>query len=982
MDSLREFILDRVGPKDYYSAIFPDAKWRGDRDTDVFCPFHEDERPGGTASLSLNPQTGAFFCHSCEAKGTTIVSFQAQYSDATSKEALTEVYNQHIRPIITERVSRRLRRALRDTPTALRFLRKKRMLQPETMKRFELGFDGARISIPIRNQFGLLINIRLYDPLASGKTGGRKMLNYKRDGEERSFGSPPVLFPFSALASKGSQVLICEGEWDAILLNQLGMPTITGTSGASSWPSEYSRMLAGRDVVLVFDNDEAGTSGAELVTAALRDIATSIRVLPIPKRVGKDVTDWVRNDQHMRSKKAWVQAIAKLKPIVTSELVGSPEDGALVEVGLSEASDSKYYGRPIRVKAMVTGKDVAPYILPREFRVTCNKAELCDGCPLESSTGSTMFRLSPQDPRVLQLVDAPEGQVNRILLRLVGIPKSRCIAKVEVIETFNLEQLIMIPTLDSGATHYVMRSAYLVGHGTLPNRSYRFEGVTVPHPRDQHATHLFSGIQPVQDDVGTFRMNPALRNKLRKFQPRTKSLLSHFMRLADWQSRNITRIKERPDMHTSVDLCFHSVASFMFNNETVDRGMLDVLVIGDTRCGKGYVSERLSKWYGLGEMASGENCSFAGLVGGLQQVSRRWIVTWGIIPINNGRLVIIDEASSMGEAEIGHMSRIRSEGVAEISKILREQTPANTRLIWLSNPRSGRPIMTYNAGVEAVKELMGNNEDISRFDFAMTVASNEVPSEIINAPDTSDRSDLSLYPRELGRKLVLWAWSRQPDQVIFSKGATNLIIAKSIEFGQQYSATIPLVQAENIRIKLAKVSAAVAARVFSTDRTGIKLLVKSTHVKFTCEFLNTLYSKSSMSYDVFSQSAKAAASIASPKRLERVFRTLGSDREACTTGLLELHNITPDNLADYAGDVVGAKGLIGDLVKARCLSRAEETFGYVKAPPFTEWLKQQKGADKWSEGVRSSRKSEPASQPSSRRQGRRSRRKRSRDSST
>jgi hypothetical protein len=409
-------------------------------------------------------------------------------------------------------------------------------------------------------------------------------------------------------------------------------------------------------------------------------------------------------------------------------------------------------------------------------------------------------------------------------------------------------------------------------------------------------------------------------------------------------------------MHIAVDLVFHSVDSFIFNHELVSRGMLDVLILGDTRCGKGYVTERLTRYYGLGDIASGENCSFAGLVGGLQQIGKRWMVTWGILPLNHRRLVVIDEMSSMSEEELGHMSRVRSEGVAEISKIIKEVTPANTRLIWLANCRSGRPIMTYNTGVEAVKELVGNNEDISRFDFVTTVAADEVPSEIINIlSHREDVKDAHRFSRFLCRSLVLWAWSRRSEDIRFTRQATRRIIRESIKFGRQYSSAIPLVQAENIRVKLAKVAAAVAARVFSTDPTGEMLIVNSEHVHFACSFLRMLYSKPSLAYDLFSRSDRTSFIRMDENKLIILFKNMGRDQHDCILGLLDLHRITPDNLADYVGDVVLAKSLISDLVRMRCISRDPTGNWYIKNPRFITWLRNERSSHEKSKETSRSR---------------------------
>ncbi len=285
------------------------------------------------------------------------------------------------------------------------------------------------------------------------------------------------------------------------------------------------------------------------------------------------------------------------------------------------------------------------------------------------------------------------------------------------------------------------------------------------------------------------------------------------------------------------------------------------------------------------------------------------------------------------------MSRVRSEGVAEISKIVRESTQACTRLLWLSNTRDGRSIMEQNCGVMAIKQLVGANEDISRFDFAITVATNEVPSDIINTVNVDRMDDGDKYPQDLCRSLVLWAWSRRPEQVRFSKLAVDEIIREAIEFGSRYSSKIPLVQAENIRVKIAKLAAAVAARTFSTDDTGELVLIEPTHVQAACQFLRLIYEKPSMAYDVFSQTAISTATIANPDPINDIFKDIGDHREAVIDGLLEVHRVTTDNLTDYIGDPLHAKTVIGELVKIRCLTRIEGGNWYLKNPAFTEWLR-------------------------------------------
>ena len=658
----------------------------------------------------------------------------------------------------------------------------------------------------------------------------------------------------------------------------------------------------------------------------------------------KDVTDWMIAVPAMRTPSAWVDHAAKAKNVVDNP-ESFVERAPTQQVPLDQASRAEYYGKRISVDALVTGKDTAPYVLPKTYRVTCSKQ--CDDCPLaESNQQMREKKLEVSDPQVLELIDIDKNRLQRALLTIAGMPaKPACKSKCQVIETFNVEQLLMIPTLDSKSSQYVMRPSYYVGHGLHTNRSYRFEGTTTADPQDQHATHLFDKARPVQDEIETFELTSEMKTKLARFKVKgeltARSVMRHINSIAEWQSRNITRIRERYDLHIAVDLVFHSVASLTFNGESIKRGMLDVLILGDTRCGKGYVTEGLTKYYGLGEVASGENCSFAGLVGGCESIGKRFIVKWGLIPLNNGRLVVIDEASSLAENDFGRMSRVRSEGVAEISKIVREQTVANTRLIWLSNPRSGRPIMSYNAGVMAIKELVGANEDISRFDFAVTVASNEVQSSVINTVSHNETFDAAKYPRDMCRALVLWAWSRAPESITFTEDATRAVIDNAITFGTTYNSSIPLVQAENIRVKIAKISAAVAARVFSTDETSEKLVIHRAHVEAACQFMRQCYSKSSMGYDTYSVSANEKMVIHDTQRLSDLFNQVGDARHQAVIGLLTLHQVTAEALSDYTGDMVASKTLLGDLVQLGCVSRYEKGSWYMKSQAFAAWLREQ-----------------------------------------
>lgn len=960
--SLITHVIEHAKPVDYYQWIFPNESIRSGENR-VRSPFSDDKTP----SLMLDGTTGRWnnMCGGKDAHygGKSIVSFHAALNDTKQAIAAREIYDNFIHPTIPKQRVRRWTRVMRQTPSIKKYIESKRLITVKFAASMGLGWDGERITMPVDNEFGIIVNAKRYDPAAKQKSTASfkvaKMLQYsdkkKRymaDGKtERKFGSPAMPYPFSSfkVAKHEGYIVVCEGEWDALFLCFLGIPAITSTNGSKSWPKQYNHMFRGLHVIIAYDNDAAGVMHKKkFVLPNLMKYAKSIKDLKIPKikmkngKVSKDVLDWAFTKKHMRRKEAWLNQFENKATLIIENDDKDIVYHDILHVNLDEASKGEYYHKKIKVRALVSGKINSPYVIPKKFRVSCAQREDCDGCPnKENLHNFKEHELREDDPEILKLLNVSDKTQREMLQKMCGFTKTTdaCKCKVEKVSSFNIEELVVIPTLDSEAL-YTNRIAYYAGHGLESNKAYEFEGTTTANPRTQHAVHLFDKARPIQGEMDTFAMTEELYEQLKVFQPSTKETpLRKLMRIADWQSRNVTKIKERPDLHMAVDMSFHSVKEFIFNGEYVKRGMMDILILGDTRCGKGFVAEGLGNYYGLGTVASGENISFAGLIGGVQTKGNQFLITWGVGPLNNGRQVTIDEVSSMAIADIAKMSRVRSENVAEITKIISERTQAAVRWLWLSNPRSGKPIMSYNTGVEAIKELIGANEDISRFDLALTVASDEVSTEVINSLGAANVNDAGKYPAELCRQLILWMWSRTKEQVEFTPEAERAIIKQAIIFGKTYSSAIPLVQSENIRIKICKWAISVAGHLFSTDKTGEIIVIKAKHVKTACEIVSGFYDKESMNYRMFSAQRESDKSVTESDKLDKLFREYGKNKAIILDGLLRLSFVSTDALSDYVdGDNYTAKTLISALVQAKCLVRTKHG-GYLKDKHFTHWLR-------------------------------------------
>mgnify|MGYP001580031829 FL=1 len=388
----------------------------------------------------------------------------------------------------------------------------------------------------------------------------------------------------------------------------------------------------------------------------------------------------------------------------------------------------------------------------------------------------------------------------------------------------------------------------------------------------------------------------------------------------------------RDDILHAFDLVAHSVLHFDFLGQRVRKGWVEGLVLGDTRCGKSETAQRLVQHYRAGEVATGENATYAGLIGGMQQTQKTWSITWGKIPLNDRRMLVIDEVSSLDHAAIARMSSVRSSGVAEVVKIQTERTASRVRLLWIGNPRRPRPLASYNSGVEAVQELIGQPEDVARFDFAVAVAQGEVPLDVINR--VGHAAVPHVYTSDLCRRLVYWAWSRRPDDVVFAREAEEACLDLATKMSRRYSSAVPLVEPNEQRIKLARLAAACAARLFSTD-DGHRLLVLAPHVEYVVEWLDECYSKPSMGYDLYSRAKIAEYEVDDPAAVEEELGRYTPELVRC---LADAGTFTASDLEDFIGsDRERARALASFLVRHRCAKKSSK--GYYKLPAFIALLR-------------------------------------------
>jgi DNA primase len=145
-----------------------------------------------------------------------------------------------------------------------------------------LGWSGQRITIPIPDREGKVAFFKLAkDP--EDRSDSPKMLSTR--------GAHAELYGWERVLANPEQIIICEGEFDRLVLEGQGFAAVTSTGGAMTFRVEWADALkAIPQVFICFDNDATGRLGGQRVARFI----PQARVVHLPDEVGEggDVTDF------------------------------------------------------------------------------------------------------------------------------------------------------------------------------------------------------------------------------------------------------------------------------------------------------------------------------------------------------------------------------------------------------------------------------------------------------------------------------------------------------------------------------------------------------------------------------------------------------------------------------------------------------------------------------------------------------------------
>jgi len=311
LDSPIAFTASEV--TDYYSARVPKLKQarRGERRGP--CPIHG----GKDDNFAVDPETGRWFCHSTCGRGGDILELEEALAGGDFPARKAEVFRlvgRRTEPEYRYNASRANGNSAAMAPT--------KPAQPSgttsgwrEVDRYQYVDEAGKLRFELVRQ-----------ERGEGAQREKRFLQRRPDGRGGWIwnldGVDPLLYRLPELLNRSTEtVFLVEGEKCVHSLEARGLLASCAPMGAGKWRPEYSTVLAGRNVVVLQDNDAPGRKHAAETVENLLSVAASIRVLELPGLPAKgDIADWQDAGGTLEQLLALADAAALMDAVALSEL--------------------------------------------------------------------------------------------------------------------------------------------------------------------------------------------------------------------------------------------------------------------------------------------------------------------------------------------------------------------------------------------------------------------------------------------------------------------------------------------------------------------------------------------------------------------------------------------------------------------------------------------------------------------------------------
>lgn len=797
------------------------------------CPFHTEKTP----SFTVNQGTQEWYCHGC-GKGGSEKEFISLFFDvdiSIGTMAFEHWQKKGALPFPTNEQVNQMHQRLLNSPKDLAILQGFGFTLEEIKAR-ELGLEGLRIVFPIKSRRGQYVNFRRYLPPQRRveEVKEPKCLNLKGLGQRRYF--PYEAFDFQ-------EIFLVEGEKDCVAARSQGYNAVTGTGG-SAIPVNEVGLFKDKDVILMLDTDTVGKKSVNTYLLLLRSLARSVRVVRLPQ---KDFVDYYNACQASK------EPVDVWKYVVSAEAFHlEAEQGEAQDVSLVRSEFTEHLNTWIKLSGMsVVGVEPKIYTIPTKLKCICRNSKCNKPCPLVYSIQNPeLAQIVDVDSRqLLRFVDSADSAQDNYLKQLFGCKS----VVAEPLDFINVQKIIFqesasfIDGLEESSFEHRYGIYTYTDYRLSATLKYDFEACRVTDPGSQQNYYVIRDAQSVGNTVPQLEVSALERFKTAG-QQATSALELLQVYYDEWLP--LLAIEGRPDLFGALLLTYCSVTEIEWQGGII-KGWLDTMCIGDTRTGKSQMAQRFVKAIGMGGYINGENARRTGVIGGVQRFGDSWVVTWGAIPMNDRGLLMIDEASGLEIEDIKDLSSTRSSGAVTLNKIVKGEARARTRLLWFTNPRSGRNLSDfYWRGFGAFQEFIPIAEDQARFDIVLSAAREDI--ETLQGVEGEARVNLEQW-----RSLIRTAWSIPAESIKISADIKNRVREAAKNLNDTLGGG-SLIVGVAVHEKLLRLTCAFAVLSGSYDTATNQLLTATKHVEFAQQYLEMTLNKESLGYGEYIREFKRA----------------------------------------------------------------------------------------------------------------------------
>jgi hypothetical protein len=451
---------------------------------------------------------------------------------------------------------------------------------------------------------------------------------------------------------------------------------------------------------------------------------------------------------------------------------------------------------------------------------------------------------------ILSLMDSnlKEEQISSNLKLFAGIPPKETHIRTVVKSRVNVFKAVVMDDLESGPTKNdgteektSMREmlVYSVGEPLRASMKYRIFYKPNPHPlKGQQIVAIVTKIEESDNSVNRFKVDANVIDSLKCFQVGPNETVAIKMQELYERSKGIIGVEARKDVTFATDLFFHTPLEFKFAKR-LERGYLDVMIVGDERTGKSQAAKKLMELYELGLITSLKTATVPGLLGGSDRTDGGWKTKLGLIPRTHKGALVLEEFSGGGQQLISQLTEVRSSNRVRLTRVNGTvDVPAMVRMLSISNPQTqdgiSLPLRNYPHGIKVLLDLIGAGADIARYDFFVLV------DDVEQYTSPLEEFDLEPYEKHSYQNRIRWIWSRKADQIHIERPVLEAIVKAAEELNKAYNTHIKLFGPEAWK-KVARIAIATAALVCSMSDDGENLIVTEDHVRWAQGFLIACY---------------------------------------------------------------------------------------------------------------------------------------------